>query len=117
MPLLQIYINNRPYQLACDNGEESHVSELAQEFDVEVRQLVNAVGQAPDNMLFLMAGLTLADRVGELSREIAMLKRQVDQHQKEASLRKVSKKAAQAGTRDMLENVANRIEKIASDLE
>lgn len=116
MSLLTIHINSRPYQLACDPGEEAHVSELAQQFNKYVTSLAGQVGQAPDNILFLMAALTMGDTIAEQEREIELLQRQNEQLQKEASLRKVSKKANDAGTRDLLDNIAERIDQLAGEL-
>ncbi len=117
MPQVTIYINAKPYTLACDAGQEGHVTEIARYFDSKVRELTRHVGQAPDNMLFLMTAMTMIDQMGEQEREIELLRRQVDQFGKEAHLRKVSKKASDASTRDLLDQVAGKLEATAEQLE
>lgn len=117
MSQVTIYINAKPYHLACDPGQEGHVTELARYFDSKLKELVRVVGQAPDNMLFLMTALTILDRMTEQEREIELLRRQVEQFSKEASLRKVSKKASDASTRDLLEQITTKLESTASQLE
>ncbi len=116
MPVLTIYICNKPYQLACDEGQEHHLTELAQEFDISVRKIVNQAGQIPEQLAFLMASLTLADELGELKREVELLRRQVAQYEKESKLRKVSKKAANAGTHDLLEQLTGQVEQLSAKL-
>ncbi len=116
MSVVTIYICNKPYQLACDEGQEQHVTELAQEFDISVRKIVAQTGQIPEPLAFLMGSLTLADEVGELRREVELLRRQVGQYEKETKLRKVSKKAASAGTHDLLEHVTNKVESLTAKL-
>lgn len=117
MSEVTIYVNAKPYHLACDPGQEGHVIELARYFDSKLRDLAKHVGQAPENMLLLMTALTLIDKMAEQEREIELLKRQVDQFGKEANLRKVSKKAADATTRDLLEQIASKLETTAVQLE
>jgi cell division protein ZapA len=117
MSQVTIYINAKPYHLACDTGQEGHVTEIARYFDGKVRDLTRQIGQAPDNMLFLMTAMTMIDQMAEYEREIELLRRQVDQFTKEANLRKVSKKAADASTRDLLDQVATKLESTAEQLE
>lgn len=116
MAVVTIYICNKPYQLACDEGQEQHVTGLAQEFDASVRKIVGAIGQVPEPLAFLMASLTLADEVGELRREVELLRRQVTQHEKESKLRKVKKNANNAGTQDLLEQLTDKVEYLSAKL-
>lgn len=116
MSVVTLYICNKPYQLACDEGQESQLTELAQEFDASVRKIVNQAGQIPEQLAFLMASLTLADEVGELRREVELLRRQITQHEKENKLRKVSKKAANAGTHDLLDQLTSQVEALSAKL-
>ena len=117
MSQVTVYVGQKPYHLACDQGQEEHVTELANYFNNKVKEMARMVGQAPDNMLFLMASLTMADQMGEYEREIESLQRQVDQHSKEASLRKVSKQAGEANVRDVLITVTERLEKACDQLQ
>lgn len=117
MTQITIYVNAKPYTLACDEGQEGHVTELARYFDGKLRELARQVGHAPENMLLLMTALTMIDQLSEQEREIELLRRQVEQFGKEASLRKVSKKAADASTRDLLDQIAGKLEATAEQLE
>ncbi len=54
-------MNGRSYQLACDDGEEGHLLNLAAYFDGRVSELAGSVGQVGEARLMLMAGLMIAD--------------------------------------------------------
>jgi cell division protein ZapA len=61
MPLVNVMVNNRAYTIACDEGEEDHLRELAGHVDSKVRELLEEVGQVGDLRLVLMAALLVTD--------------------------------------------------------
>jgi cell division protein ZapA len=124
MAQVTVIVNNRNYTLACDDGEEDHLSELAAQIDNRIAELAPDVGQADDARLLLMAGLTLADdltlaheRIAEVEEELAGLK---DDSLKPAATPKA--KHVNGATFDedkfagILETAARRMEDIAGRL-
>jgi cell division protein ZapA len=61
MPLVNVMVNGRAYTVACDDGEQEHLRELAQVVDAKAREVLSSVGQVGDARLLLMAALLLAD--------------------------------------------------------
>ena len=61
MPLVNVTVNDRTYTIACDEGEEEHLRELAAHVDSKVKELIESVGQAGEQRLLLMAALVIAD--------------------------------------------------------
>ncbi len=61
MPLVNVMVNQRAYTIACDEGEEEHLRDLAQHVDGKVRELLETVGQVGDGRLILMAALLITD--------------------------------------------------------
>jgi cell division protein ZapA len=61
MPLVNVMVNSRAYTIACDEGEEEHLKELASHVDSKVRELLESVGQVGDQRLMLMASLLITD--------------------------------------------------------
>jgi len=107
---IDVEINGRPYQIACEDGEESHIQELAVYVNQKVSQLVASVGQVGDARLLVMTTLLLADELAEAYAEIDDSK-DVDHGAKSEALR-AETRAAQA-----IEALAARIEGIAAKLE
>ena len=57
MGKVHIVVNNRGYDVACDDGQEGQVTELAHDLARRVDNLVQSVGQIGDARLLLMAAL------------------------------------------------------------
>jgi cell division protein ZapA len=66
MPLVNVMVNARAYTIACDEGEEEHLKELAGHVDSKVRELIGSVGQVGDQKLMLMAALLITDEFFEV---------------------------------------------------
>jgi cell division protein ZapA len=123
MALVNLRIHGRPYEVACDDGQEDHLRLLADEIDERVRALVRGMGAHPgESMALLLAALTMADEIIENKRENYEIAAEV---QRLASLvnddtrrgqegRMVEIEQAMATT---LEEIALRIEKIADQVE
>jgi cell division protein ZapA len=63
MPEIAIDIAGRSYRLACDPGEEAHLTAAARLLDAEARGLMKSTGVLTEGRILLMAGLMLADRI------------------------------------------------------
>lgn len=65
MAQVSVSVNGRSYIVACDDGEEEHLRELARYLDNHVQSLAESVGQVGDSRLLLMAALLVADELSE----------------------------------------------------
>jgi cell division protein ZapA len=81
MAELAVIIDGRVYRVACDDGEEVRLGDLAQLVDAKISALRQRFGEIGDQRLIVMAAITLADewaeantRVRELEAEFARLK-------------------------------------------
>lgn len=70
MAQVSISINGRPYTVACEDGQEPRLRELAAALDEEVSGLASAIGQVGDTRLLVIAGLSLVDRMADLAAEL-----------------------------------------------
>jgi cell division protein ZapA len=70
MPLVNVMVNSRAYTIACDEGEEDHLRELAEHVDGKVKELLGSVGQVGDQRLLLMAALLIADEHHETQNQL-----------------------------------------------
>lgn len=65
MPRVTVTVNGRVYDLACDDGEEAHVIELARQVDERIARLVSTLGQAGESRLLLLASLLMTHELTE----------------------------------------------------
>ena len=112
MPLVNVMVNNRAYTIACDDGEEAHLKELAAHVDAKAREVLGSVGQVGDARMLLMAALLIADEHNELTGKVAAEGTGEDE-KKRLHLRAEQAESAAA---DTLESAAKRLEDIAARL-
>ena len=110
MAQITVLVNGRKYDIACDDGQEAHLTRLAQYIDRRVDELIAAVGQIGDARLLVMASLLVADELSEVYTELDSLKND-----------RRPKALAQSGSGPIsvsdLNKLAERVEKIAETLE
>jgi cell division protein ZapA len=112
MPLVNVMVNGRAYTIACDDGEEDHLRQLAATVDAKTREVLTSVGQVGDTRLLLMAALLIAD---EHHGKPDVADPPVGNSSQRAEL-EARAKAAEDRTVAALEQAAVRIENIASEL-
>ncbi len=98
-----VNINGRSYRVACDDGEEAHVSALAEKLARHVSDLVADIGQVGDTRLLLMAGLVVADELADLRLKFTELKTHSD-----------AMSAERDETTERIERLARRLEAVAA---
>src|ERR1700753_4308973 len=102
MPLVNVMVNNRAYTIACDDGEEEHLKELAIHVDAKAREVLGSVGQVGDARLLLMAALLIADEHHDMSGKVA------GQGENEKQTLHLRAEAAESSAADVLESAAKR---------
>ncbi len=70
MAQVEIKINGRDYRIACEDGQEAHLANLAKYLDGKVNELVDEVGQIGDTSLMVMAGLLITDELSDTRDEL-----------------------------------------------
>jgi cell division protein ZapA len=116
MPLVNVMVNNRAYTIACDEGEEDHLRELASHVDDKVRELLGSVGQVGDQRILLMAALLIADEHHEATTQLHLRTQELgDLSDTQANMTdRLSK--AETNAAEVLESAASRLEVIAGRL-
>ena len=107
MKVVDITVNGRVFQVACDDGQEKHLIDLASQIDKKVEDLASKMGQVGDARLILMAGLLIADELSESREMIDELdnKFKIDQRDQDQKVIKI------------IENAASRLTDIAAAVE
>ncbi|KAB1075034.1 cell division protein ZapA [Methylobacterium planeticum] len=73
MPQINVTIDGKNYRMACGDGEEAHLTELATGLDARISEMRRAFGEIGDMRLHVMAALTVSDELSELKRRMAAL--------------------------------------------
>lgn len=66
MGQVSVTLNNRTYKLACNDGEEARLADLARDVKTRVENLAREFGQPADERILLMAAVLLADELMDL---------------------------------------------------
>jgi|ETN01SMinimDraft_4_1059930.scaffolds.fasta_scaffold384461_1 cell division protein ZapA len=117
MGQVAITVNDHSFTVACDDGQEGHVTELAQYIDGHVSELSSSVGQVGDARLLLMAGLLVADELSEMVNRVDTLQSEIEEIKlnQTGSARKAN--TMEAKVADILEGAAKQIEKMTERVE
>lgn len=117
MGQVNVTVNGRAYTVACGDGEEAHLTELAKYVDKRVTELGRSIGQVGDARLLLMASLLVADELSEALQRIEEL--EADTVTLKQTRTSVVEKAqtAESTVAEVLEVAARRIEDIAARLD
>jgi cell division protein ZapA len=65
MAQVTITINGRAYPVACNEGEEQRIAELARYVDDKVKTFAKDLGQIGEARLLVLAALVLADELAD----------------------------------------------------
>jgi cell division protein ZapA len=78
MAQVTVTIDGKAYRMACEEGQEAHLTELATNFDRYVSHLKGQFGEIGDLRLTVMAGIMIMDEVSELGRKVSALQSEVE---------------------------------------
>lgn len=116
MAQVTVTIDGKAYRMACEEGQEEHLTDLADRFDRYVGHLKGQFGEIGDLRITVMAGIMVMDEISELGRRLAGLEAEL------ATLRghRDTVLAATARTEESLtealDEVTNRIRGITDKL-
>ena len=116
MPQVNVTINGRQFRMACEDGQEEPLTELARGLDGRIEALRAKFGEIGDTRLTVMAALTVADELGEMTGRLRRLEDELMAVQ-EAQVGSTDRhQAGQAAAAALLSAAAERIESLAKKL-
>jgi cell division protein ZapA len=116
MPQVTVTINGRQFRMACEEGEEPRLANLAADLDQRITRLRERFGEIGDTRLTVMAALTLADELAEAKDKLRRLEPELAELQDVRVQAAERAKATQAAVSAALNAAAERIESIARRL-
>lgn len=111
MGQVDVTINGRNYQVACDEGQEERLARLGAYVDERVGELLKSVGNVGDVRLMVMTSLLVADKLFDAFAEVEKLRAEIAQTRQGAAPAESDELAP------LYDAIAERIEDIAADLE
>jgi len=116
MAEVSVTLNGRQVRMACEDGQEEHLMDLARALDMRIAGLRERFGEVGDTRLTVMAALTIADELGEMSARLKLLEEELaglkDAHVASADRTSITQSAIAAA----LSEAAERIESVTKKL-
>ena len=75
---VNVTINGRQYRLACEEGEETHLRQLAKDVDDRITGLRVRFGEIGNARLIVMVALMVADELSEAANRLQRLEEELD---------------------------------------
>ena len=116
MAQVNVIISGKTYRMACEDGQEQHLSGLADRLNAAIDNLRGDFGEIGDQRLTVMAALTMADqgaealkRVSALESEVAILTEERDLYASQTQQHETVTAAAVAAAAEQIEKVLGRL--------
>jgi cell division protein ZapA len=116
MPQINVTINGRQFRMACEDGQEEHLTRLARELDGRIDSLRAKFGEIGDTRLTVMAALTIADELGEMALRLRRLEDELMSVQEAQAANSDRHETGQAAAAALLNAAAERIESVTKKL-
>ena len=78
MAQVTVQIDGKAYRMACEEGQEAHLEELAAGFDRYVGHLKSQFGEIGDLRLTVMAGIMVMDELNDVKRRLGKLETEAE---------------------------------------
>jgi cell division protein ZapA len=111
MSHVNVTINGRQYRMACEEGQEARLLQLAESFEARIGSLRGKFGEIGDARLTVMAALTLSDELLDAVNRIRSLEEELKTLRDGRVAASDRAKATQIAVVNALNAAAERIEK------
>ncbi|MGE0501014.1 MAG: cell division protein ZapA [Rhizobiaceae bacterium] len=116
MAQVTVTIDGKAYRMACDEGQEEHLIDLATRFDRYVSHLKESFGEIGDQRLTVMAGIMVMDELNELQRRVIGMESEIATLRKTRDDALVKADKNDAALTGALGSLAERMETLATKL-
>jgi cell division protein ZapA len=116
MSHVNVTINGRQYRMACEEGQERRLLQLAENMESRIIELRGKFGEIGDARLTVMSALMIADELLDAHQRIARLEEQLNALQDARFAAAERTKATQAAISSALNSAAERLEDMTQSL-
>jgi cell division protein ZapA len=113
---VNVTINGRQFRMACEDGQEDHLRQLAKDLDDRIVALRGQFGEIGDARLTVMAALMVADELAETGKKLKRLEQDHAALQDARGAAAERTQATQAAIVAAFNSAAERIEGLARKL-
>jgi cell division protein ZapA len=108
---INVTINGRQYRMACEEGQETWLLNLAGDLESRIQNLRGKFGEIGDARLTVMAALTVCDELADAGSRIRNLEEELNALRDIRAAAADRAKATQIAVANALNAAADRIEK------
>ncbi|WP_400769826.1 cell division protein ZapA [Methylosinus sporium] len=112
-----VTIAGRTYRMACEDGEEAHLDELAKLVENKILSLREGFGDIGEQRITVMAALTLADDASIATRKLEALQAELATLRENAAAAQEAEAALVEKLSAALEDATTRVERLSRDLQ
>ena len=116
MAQVTVTINGKTYRMACDEGQENQLVELAQKFDGYVGHLKGSFGEIGDQRLTIMAGVMVVDELDALQKKVGAIEAELETLRTSSDKAITSSDEQQKSLMSGLGDAAEKLESLAKKL-
>jgi cell division protein ZapA len=111
MSHVNVTINGRQYRMACEEGQETRLVNLAESFEARIGDLRGKFGEIGDARLTVMAALMVCDELLDVGHRLRGQEQELEALRNVRSVAADHAKATQTAVANALNAAAERIEK------
>ena len=116
MSQVNVTINGRQFRMACEDGQEGHLQQLARELDERIVALRGQFGEIGDARLTVMAALMVADELSETDKRLKRIEAERAALQDARAADDMRTQTAQNAMVAAFNTAAERVEELAKKL-
>lgn len=114
MAQVTVTIDGKAYRMACEEGQEGHLTELAAQFDRYVAHLKSQFGEIGDLRITVMAGIMVMDELSEVSRRLKSVEADIDNLRRNRDAVAAGAQRTEEAAAAAIEEMSHRILEIAA---
>ncbi len=113
MAQVTISVMGRAYRMACEDGQEDHLSGLAADFEKIIDELRGSFGEIGDQRLMVMGGILIMDRLRDAEERLERAGHDLRDVRESRRDTVASMESMEENVAILLESAAERIENLA----
>ena len=117
MAQVNLTVNGRVYRMACEDGEEDHVTQLGERFDEAIKELRGVLGEIGDQRLMVMAGILMTDRLGDAEQRLKKAEQEIQSLKDSRADTAMRIEGLEQNFAESFNRAAIRVERIAERLQ